>query len=290
VSTTKKRKTYYGDEANERFVEKLKEYFRPVIPKRPYSGNPVKFTDKNCVPPEGYREALTPKEIEDLKKLAPDLPRVGLEAILRRVYRMDRKDLERLTVDEIKGFCKDYIDSSEKEQASAKVEDEIKQTSQINQAKGGVLMVTAEASKENWEKIKSEYDCSKKELGRKINFVTDTFKKKIIFRDVEHAFVLASHGFGKPAVILAGSVIEELLKEYLKYKKVKPKGDRFTDYIKACEDHRLLKRGVSRLGDAIRDFRNLVHISNEESRRHTISVATAKGAVSSIFSIANDFH
>jgi hypothetical protein len=107
---------------------------------------------------------------------------------------------------------------------------------------------------------------------------------------VEHAFVLASHGFAKPAVILAGGVIEELLKEFLKYKKVKPKGDRFTDYIKACENNRLLKFGVSRLGDAIRDFRNLVHISREESKRYTLSKATAIGAVSSIFTIANDFH
>jgi hypothetical protein len=173
---------------------------------------------------------------------------------------------------------------------SSKTGDEIKQTSEINKAKGGLLMATAEASKENWEKIKSEYDCGKTELAKKINFVKDAFKRKIILRDVEHAFVLASHGFAKPAVILAGGVIEELLKEFLEYKKVKPKSDRFIDYIKACEDNRLLKRGVSRLSDAIRDFRNLVHISGEKSKRHTITMATAKGAVSSIFSIANDFH
>lgn len=165
----------------------------------------------------------------------------------------------------------------------------IKQTSEINKTKGGLLMATAEASKENWEKIKNEYDCSKLELAKKINFVKDEFKRKIILRDVEHAFVLASYGFAKPAVILAGGVIEELLKEFLKYKKVKPKGDRFTDYIKACENNRLLKLGISRLSDAIRDFRNLVHISREESKRYTLSKATAIGAVSSIFTIANDF-
>jgi hypothetical protein len=32
-------------------------------------------------------------------------------------------------------------------------------------------------------------------FGKKINFVEDTFKRKIIFRDVEHAYVLASLGF-----------------------------------------------------------------------------------------------
>ena len=177
--------------------------------------------------------------------------------------------------------------------ATGKAGDEIKTTPDTEWKKGICKkkgMITMETSKENWGKIKSEYECGKMELAKKINFVKDDFKRKIIFRDVEHAFVLVSHGFAKPAVILAGGVIEELLKEYLKHKKIKPKNDTFSEYIKACEDNRLLKRGVSRLSDAIRDFRNLVHISEEESKRHTISMATAKGAVSSIFSIANDFH
>jgi hypothetical protein len=175
-------------------------------------------------------------------------------------------------------------------QKSGEAEGGIQQTSEINKSKGGLLMVTAEASKENWKKIKSEYECSKLELAKKINFVEDEFKRKIILRDVEHAFVLASYGFAKPAVILAGGVIEELLKQYLKDKNIKPEKDGFAYYVKACENNRLLELGVSRLSDAIRDFRNLVHISKEKSKRNTITMATAKGAVSSIFSIANDFH
>jgi hypothetical protein len=155
--------------------------------------------------------------------------------------------------------------------------------------KGGKIMITAGTSEENWEAIRNEYDISKVHFGKKINFVSDKFKRNIIFRDVEHAFVLASQGFSKPAVILAGGVIEELLKQYLRHKKIKPKSDRFVDYIKTCEDKGLLKRGVYRLSDSIRDFRNLVHISKEQTKQHTISKATAKGAVSSIFTIANDF-
>ena len=156
-------------------------------------------------------------------------------------------------------------------------------------AEGSKIMITVDTSKEIWEAIRSEYDISKRNFGKKINFVSDPFKRKIIFRDVEHAFVLASQGFSKPAVILAGGVIEELMKQYLKHKKIKPISDKFIEYIAACEQNRLLKRGVSRLSDSIRDFRNLVHISREETKRHTISKATAKGAVSSIFTIANDF-
>ncbi len=156
-------------------------------------------------------------------------------------------------------------------------------------AQGSKIMITARTSKENWEAIRSEYDISKKDFGKKINFVSDSFKRKIIFRDVEHAFVLASQGFSKPALIIAGGVIEELLRLYLEHKKIEPKCEKFFSYIEACEDNGLLKRGVSRLTDSIRDFRNLVHLKNEETNRHTVSKATAKGAVSSIFTIANDF-
>ncbi|OHB62488.1 MAG: hypothetical protein A2167_03405 [Planctomycetes bacterium RBG_13_46_10] len=154
---------------------------------------------------------------------------------------------------------------------------------------GSKIMVTAKASKANWEAIRSEYEISKKDFGKKIKFVKDQFKRKIIFRDVEHAFILASQGFSKPALILAGGVIEELLRHYLEHKKIKPKDETFFNYIQACEDNGLLKRGVYRLTDSIRDFRNLVHLENEETKRHTVSTATAKGAVASIFTIANDF-
>jgi hypothetical protein len=153
-----------------------------------------------------------------------------------------------------------------------------------------MLMKNVSSSQENWEAIKSEYDISKMDFGKKINFVKDPFKRKVIFRDVEQAFVLVSQGFSKPAIILAGGVIEELLRLYLDHKNIKMKSDdSFFDYIKACEDNRFLKRGVLRLTDSVRDFRNLVHLAKETEKKHTISKATAKGAVSSIFTIANDF-
>jgi hypothetical protein len=163
------------------------------------------------------------------------------------------------------------------------------ETGQKEKAEGIMRTMPEKSSKENWEAIKSEYGVSKRDFAKKINFVSDSFKRKIIFRDVEHAFVLASQGFSKSALILAGGVIEELLRLYLKHKKIKPKGNRFIDYIEACEDNKLLKRGVSRLTDSIRDFRNLVHLDNEKKKRHTVSKPTAKGAVASIFTIANDF-
>lgn len=144
-------------------------------------------------------------------------------------------------------------------------------------------------AKADWKDIEDEFGITKNAFGRAINFVSDNFKRDIIFRDVEHAFLLASHGFSKPAVILAGGVIEELLRLYLEHKNISPMSNNFDGYIKTCADKGLLKSGISRLSDSVRHFRNLVHLSKEETKKYTISKSTAKGAVASIFTIANDF-
>jgi hypothetical protein len=140
-----------------------------------------------------------------------------------------------------------------------------------------------------WIAIEAEYGESKRSFGKKINFVNDPFKRKVVFRDVEQAFLLALEGFNKPSVVLAGGVIEEMLRLYLEVKKVKPATNKLDAYIKACEDNGLLKTAIHRLADSIRQFRNIVHLERESSPKYSISKATAKGAVSSIFTIANDF-
>jgi hypothetical protein len=144
-------------------------------------------------------------------------------------------------------------------------------------------------SKEVWSAIEDDFDLSKRAFARKIAFVQNEFRRRIILRDIEQAYVLAENGFCKPAVILAGSVIEELLRQFLIYKEITPSSDTFDAYIKTCQNNRLLKDAIHRLSDSVRHFRNLVHLSKEISARHTISKATAKGAVASIFTIANDF-
>ena len=164
----------------------------------------------------------------------------------------------------------------------------MKQSKKDENAVGRVLTMPVRSSKDNWETIKSEYGISKRDFGKKINFVSDSFKRKVIFRDVEHAFVLASEGFAKPAVILAGGVIEELLRLYLKHKNIAAAGNTFNEYIKTCEQNKLLQTGIGKLSDSAREFRNFVHLSKEISKKHSITKAAAKGAVSSIFTIAND--
>lgn len=155
--------------------------------------------------------------------------------------------------------------------------------------KDNIMGTSPLSDKDIWNEIKNDFDISKRAFGKKINFVTDGFKRKIIFRDIGHAYVLANLGYSKPAVILAGSVIEELLRQYLVHKKIKPESNTFDSYIQTCVKKELLKSGISRLTDSVRHFRNIVHLHKEKDTKITISKATAKGAVTSIFTIANDF-
>ena len=154
---------------------------------------------------------------------------------------------------------------------------------------GQKTSLSATSSKATWKAIETEFDITKMGFGRRINFIADPFKRTIIFRDVEQAFVLASLVFSKSAVILAGSVIEELLRLYLQYKQIKPIKRSFEGYIKTCEQEGLLEVGISRLSDSARHFRNVVHLSKEKTKRHTISKAKAKNAVASVFTIVYDF-
>lgn len=140
-----------------------------------------------------------------------------------------------------------------------------------------------------WNDIRHDFDVSKRTFGRKINFVTEIYKREVIFRDVEQAYILAKSGFYKPTVILAGTVIEEVLRLYLESKNVNPSKNTFEEYVKTCESNGLLKSGISRLSDSVSLFRNLVHLEKEKSPKYAISKATANGAISSIFTIANDF-
>jgi len=140
-----------------------------------------------------------------------------------------------------------------------------------------------------WKEIESELNESKRSFGKKIKFVVDPYARKVVFRDVAHAFHLADSGFSKPAVILAGGVIEELLRQYLSSKGHSGKMKTFNDYVKKCEAEGLLKGAINKLSDSVREFRNVVHLQKETSKRFAISTATAKAAVASMFMVVNDF-
>lgn len=144
-------------------------------------------------------------------------------------------------------------------------------------------------NKDLWKDIHKTYDISKKSFGKKINFITDKYRRTTIFRDIGHAHYLSQNGFHKPAVILAGSVIEELLRLFLDHKEIEIKSDSFNYYIQICESKGLLKSGINSLSDSVRHFRNYVHLAKETEKKHSIKKYIAVGAVSTIFTLANDF-
>jgi hypothetical protein len=159
----------------------------------------------------------------------------------------------------------------------------------LSKTKDGTTMTNTLRDTNTWKDIEKDFDISKRVFGKKISFVTNPFKRKIIFRDIQQAHILAASGFSKPAIIMAGSVIEELLRIFLVSKGITPQAKTFDSYIRTCEANGLLKSAIHRLTDSVRFFRNLVHLEKEDSPKATISKATAKGAVASIFTIVNDF-
>lgn len=206
---------------------------------------------------------------------------------------MNKKEIERLrehykdkSNDDLIIEMHKWIPASERHVAAKLELEHRKQQSELKkkEKKDDILTVT-----NIWANITEEFGITKNSFGMRINFIKDKFCRKIIFRDVEQAYILAKNGFSKPSVVLAGGVIEELLRQYLKHKKVKPKKNTFDEYIKTCQNNGILKVPIHNLSNYVRYFRNIVHIKEEKSNKYTISKATAKGAVSSIFTIANDF-
>jgi len=140
-----------------------------------------------------------------------------------------------------------------------------------------------------WRDIEKVHGMTKRKFGNQTNFIKERFQKNIIFRDIAQAHFLVLNGFPKPAVILCGSVLEELLRLYLEEKGIKPKPDTFNGYVKACVDNDLLSKSINGLSDAVRVFRNVAHIKLEKTKKETISKSTAGATLGLVFTIAERF-
>ncbi|MGD0785120.1 MAG: hypothetical protein ABR969_04835 [Sedimentisphaerales bacterium] len=107
--TDKDGKVYEGEIAWQKAWEKFLEYGRYTIPEKPFADKPIKITDNNYSPGEGYRELLTEEERKVLMKAVPELSDAGLEAVLRRVYNMGDERIKKLTWVDVFGFLEDYL-------------------------------------------------------------------------------------------------------------------------------------------------------------------------------------
>jgi len=100
----------------------------------------------------------------------------------------------------IKTRLSDYLSEIEKTQ-KVKISD-------FNNVKNDVISSSwsSEMEANIWESIEQNYSISKKAFGKRIGFIKDRFKRRVIFRDVGQAYYLANNDFSKPAIILSGSV------------------------------------------------------------------------------------
>lgn len=134
-----------------------------------------------------------------------------------------------------------------------------------------------------WMKINKDFSLTKKEFGKRINFIEHVITRKIIFRDIEHAYILLREGFYKSSVILAGGVMEEILRQLLTLKEEVAENINFNELIKKCSHKGLLSTPRNQLTESARYFRNVVHINNEVKQNNKITKAIAHSAFSAIF-------
>ena len=141
-----------------------------------------------------------------------------------------------------------------------------------------------------WKFIKNDYGISKNIFGKNLNFIKNKHTRGVIFRDVAHSYLLLHDGFLKSAIILAGSIIEEILRQFLLAQNIRPDKDTFEKYIDACYKYDILKKGTNQLTESLRLFRNISHISREIQDNIKVSKSIAAGAVASIFTIVNNLN
>lgn len=142
-----------------------------------------------------------------------------------------------------------------------------------------------------WIKIKEEYGLTKVHVSRILNnFITDNYKRHSILRDIGNSYALESLGFYKASVIFAGGVLEEIIRLLLESKKLNVSNPSFSNYLKVCEEKGLFKRGINRLNDFVREYRNSVHLARERNKTDSINQANAKNALASLFSVINEIN
>lgn len=139
-----------------------------------------------------------------------------------------------------------------------------------------------------WKYIKSNYGLNQRTIALKINFIKDSFKRSVILRDIKDAVFALENNMPKIAVVLSGGVIEEILRCRLESKSIRPEKENFCDYIHTCYKNNIIKKNTASILDAIRDFRNLVHLRNEKSKKDAISRNEASTAINSIFTLIKD--
>jgi hypothetical protein len=113
-----------------------------------------------------------------------------------------------------------------------------------------------------WNKGISHEEITKKKIGISkktlFSFIKDIKTRSILTRDYAFAEICREHKMFKPAIILYGSIMEEILRNILNSDKY------YSDLITEGKVKNIIEPPLARKIEFIRDFRNYVHIHLEK--------------------------
>lgn len=152
-----------------------------------------------------------------------------------------------------------------------------------------------------WEQVTEEFAVTKRKLAKRIPYVLNRKVRAIIYRDIEDAMRCKQHSLWKPSVILAGGVVECLMrnlvdsvgdekkvrtayKEFFPERKHK-KPETLEEYIGVCRHLGLVDGSIADLLSAVRGWRNLVHPDKERRSALKPDKNMAETALRSIFQL-----
>lgn len=123
------------------------------------------------------------------------------------------------------------------------------------------------------------------------DFITDDRFRASLQSDYKEMEKAVEVGAWKAAHVLAGSIVEALLVEYLLVSDIKPSGKdpltiALSEAIKACEGAKVITPRTASLSDVVRDYRNLIHPGRIIRLQETYGESSARIATSLVEIIA----
>jgi hypothetical protein len=123
------------------------------------------------------------------------------------------------------------------------------------------------------------------------DFITDDQFRTSLESDHREMGKAIEAGAWKAVHVLAGSIVEALLVEYLVVSKIRPNGKdpltiKLSEAIEACKDAKVITPRTASLSDVVRDYRNLIHPGRVIRLQDSFGESSARIALSLVEIIA----
>jgi hypothetical protein len=124
-------------------------------------------------------------------------------------------------------------------------------------------------------------------------FISDSEFRRSLNDDYREMMASADAGSWKAVHVLAGSIVEALLTEYLVASKIRPKGKDplvldLGEIIEACSTDGVLQKSTASLCDVIREFRNLIHPGRIIRLKQKVTPEAARIALNLVMLISSE--